>query len=231
MRKIAIIVLLAALMTACDQGKSFKKATISNDVDSASYSYGLMLAANLENPQTDTLNLDLILAAIHDKETKGELAITEQEARTVLDSFAQKMMKKEVENNKAVAEKFLTENKSKDGVKETASGLQYIVLEEGNGAKPSATDNVRVHYVGTLLNGEEFDSSVKRGQPAEFPLNGVIPGWTEGLQLMTVGSKYKFFIPSDLAYGERGSGGVIGPGETLIFEVELLDILEGNKSK
>ncbi|MCB1157821.1 MAG: FKBP-type peptidyl-prolyl cis-trans isomerase [Leptospiraceae bacterium] len=125
--------------------------------------------------------------------------------------------------NKAAGEKFLTENKGKEGVKVTPSGLQYKVIKEGSGAKPTATNTVKVHYVGTLIDGSEFDSSYKRGQPAVFPLNGVIPGWTEGLQLMTVGSKYKFFIPSHIAYGERGPG-KIGPNSTLIFDVELISI-------
>jgi FKBP-type peptidyl-prolyl cis-trans isomerase len=121
-------------------------------------------------------------------------------------------------------EKFLAENKTKEGVKTTASGLQYKVLKEGTGKSPTASDTVVCHYRGTLLDGTEFDSSYKRGEPAEFPLNRVIPGWTEGVQLMKEGAKYQFFIPSKLAYGSRGAGGVIGPDETLIFEVELIKI-------
>jgi FKBP-type peptidyl-prolyl cis-trans isomerase len=121
---------------------------------------------------------------------------------------------------------FLKENAKKEGVKTTASGLQYKVIKEGEGKSPKATDTVRVHYRGTLLNGTEFDSSIKRGEPAEFPLNRVIKGWTEGVQLMKEGAKYQFFIPANLAYGERGTpGGPIGPNETLIFEIELLKVL------
>ena len=121
-------------------------------------------------------------------------------------------------------EAFLKENAKKDGVKTTASGLQYKVLKEGDGKSPKATDTVKVHYKGTLIDGKEFDSSYKRGEPIEFPLNGVIPGWTEGVQLMKEGAKYQFTIPSKLAYGERGAGGAIPPNATLIFEVELLKV-------
>ena len=129
------------------------------------------------------------------------------------------------EENKAAGEKFLAENGKKPNVKTTASGLQYEVLTEGKGsAHPGATDNVTVHYKGTTIDGSEFDSSYGRGEPATFPLNAVIPGWTEGVQLMTEGAKYKFYIPSNLAYGENGAGGKIGPNEALIFEVELLKI-------
>jgi FKBP-type peptidyl-prolyl cis-trans isomerase FkpA len=129
------------------------------------------------------------------------------------------------EENKAAGEKFLAENTKKPNVKTTASGLQYEVLTPGTGkTNPVATDNVTVHYKGTSLEGKEFDSSYSRGEPTSFPLNGVIPGWTEGVQLMTEGAKYKFYIPSNLAYGENGAGASIGPNETLIFEVELLKI-------
>ncbi len=121
-------------------------------------------------------------------------------------------------------EAFLAENGKRDGVKTTASGLQYEVLTEGTGASPKATDTVEVHYRGTLIDGKEFDSSYKRGETIQFPLNGVIPGWTEGVQLMKEGAKYRFFIPSKLAYGSRGAGGVIGPDETLIFDVELIKV-------
>jgi FKBP-type peptidyl-prolyl cis-trans isomerase len=128
------------------------------------------------------------------------------------------------EENKAAGEKFLAENGKKPTIKTTASGLQYEVITEGKGKKPIATDNVTVHYKGTTIDSKEFDSSYSRGEPASFPLNGVIPGWTEGVQLMAEGSKYKFYIPSNLAYGENGAGGAIGPNETLIFEVELIKI-------
>ena len=128
------------------------------------------------------------------------------------------------EKNMEEGEKFLSENKKKKGIVTTKSGLQYIVLSEGNGARPKATDKVKVHYKGTLIDGTEFDSSYKRGEPAVFQVKGVIPGWTEALQLMKVGSKYNLFIPSNLAYGQRGAGSKIGPNVTLIFEVELLSI-------
>ncbi len=228
MNKIAIIVLLTALWGACSTEKKHQQVSIQNDVDSASYSYGMLLAASLDNPQTDTLNLDLILEAIHNKKTTGEFVFPEEEARSILDSFFNKIEEEKAAKKKAIGEKFLTENRTKPGVKETDSGLQYIVMKEGNGPKPNITDKIRVHYTGTLLNGTEFDSSLKRGQPAEFPLKGrVIKGWTEGLQLMPVGSKYKFFIPSELAYGKKGhSSDVIGAWETLIFEIELLDIVK-----
>jgi FKBP-type peptidyl-prolyl cis-trans isomerase FkpA len=129
------------------------------------------------------------------------------------------------EENKVAGEAFLVANAQKPNIKATASGLQYEVLTEGKGAtKPTASSNVTVHYKGTSLDGKEFDSSYSRGEPTSFPLNGVIPGWTEGVQLMTEGAKYRFFIPSNLAYGENGAGGSIGPNETLIFEVELIKI-------
>jgi FKBP-type peptidyl-prolyl cis-trans isomerase len=162
---------------------------------------------------------------------KGEkTALTEEEALQVRQEFMQQMQAKRVAEQKAAADKnkqegaaFLAKNKSKPGVKTTASGLQYLVEKEGKGPKPKATDTVKVNYLGTKIDGEKFDSSYDRGQPATFPLNGVIKGWSEGLQLMPVGSKYKFFIPADLAYGENGPG-AIGPNATLIFEVELLGI-------
>ena len=121
--------------------------------------------------------------------------------------------------------KFLAENRDKKGIVETASGLQYKILEEGDGEKPSPTDEVKCHYHGTLIDGTVFDSSIQRGEPAVFPVNGVIQGWVEALQMMSAGSKWRLFVPSDLAYGERGAGGAIGPNTTLIFDVELLEIV------
>ena len=162
---------------------------------------------------------------------KGEkTALTQEEALAVRQSFMQQMQTKRVAEQKVAADKnkadgaaFLTANKAKAGVKTTASGLQYTVETEGKGPKPKATDTVKVNYLGTKIDGTKFDSSVDRGQPATFPLNGVIPGWTEGMQLMPVGSEFKFYIPAKLAYGERGPG-TIGPNATLIFDVKLISI-------
>ena len=162
---------------------------------------------------------------------KGEkTSLTQEEALQVRQEFMKTLQAKRVAEQKAAADKnkkegeaFLASNKSKPGVKTTASGLQYMVEKEGTGAKPKATDTVKVNYLGTKIDGTKFDSSYDRGQPATFPLNGVIKGWSEGLQLMPVGSKYKLFVPAELAYGENGPG-QIGPNATLIFEVELLDI-------
>ena len=172
----------------------------------------------------EDLDYDALLEGLRLAHEGEETAITPQEAQATLQQFEEKAAMAASADAIAEGEKYQEENKAKDGVKVTDSGLQYEVISEGDGPKPAATDTVSVHYVGTLLNGKEFDSSVARGQPAEFPLNGVIPGWTEGLQLMNTGSKYRFVIPSALAYGERGAGADIGPGETLIFEVELLEI-------
>ncbi len=150
--------------------------------------------------------------------------VTLEEANATIQSAMTVLMEKKAAESAAAEKDFLDKNGKKDGVKTTGSGLQYEVLSEGSGAKPAAADTVKVHYVGTLLNGNKFDSSIDRGEPAVFPLNQVIPGWTEGIQLMSVGSKYKLYIPSALAYGAEGAGGVIGPNETLVFEVELISI-------
>ncbi|HMO65093.1 MAG TPA: FKBP-type peptidyl-prolyl cis-trans isomerase, partial [Verrucomicrobiota bacterium] len=161
----------------------------------------------------------------------GNPKFTEAEARDIGRMFEQEnrsrleaRLREQGERNLAEGERFLAENKGREGVQTTASGLQYKVLTPGTGAKPGPTDRVTVHYVGTLIDGTEFDSSIRRGQPATFPLNGVIRGWTEGLQLMPMGSKYRFFIPSDLAYGPRAAGPKISPNSTLIFDVELLNV-------
>jgi FKBP-type peptidyl-prolyl cis-trans isomerase len=156
---------------------------------------------------------------------KGDSTLLTKEIATeYFKNYITKAQAKDIEEKKAAGEKFLIENKTKDSVMTTASGLQYKILVQKDGPKPIATDTVKVNYQGFLLDGTKFDSSIDRGEPISFPLNGVIPGWTEGVQLMSVGSKYKFFVPYKLGYNEKGAGAVIPPFATLIFEVELLDI-------
>ena len=184
----------------------------------------------------DDIDIKVVEQAL-EQTLKGEkTSLTQEEALQVRQAYMQQMQAKRVAEQKAAAEKnktegttFLTKNKSKSGVKTTASGLQYEVEKEGTGPKPKATDTVKVNYLGTKIDGTKFDSSYDRGQPATFPLNGVIKGWSEGLQLMPVGSKYKFYVPADLAYGENAPG-PIGPNATLIFEVELLGIEDASKA-
>lgn len=181
----------------------------------------------------DEVDVEIMARAVSDVLAGRETALSREEANRVREAFMQRLQQemaakraKLAEENKKAGEAFLAENRKREGVKVTASGLQYEVIKEGNGRKPSATDQVKVHYVGTLIDGTKFDSSRDRGQPAVFPLNGVIPGWTEGLQLMSEGSIYKLYIPAELAYGEQGTQGLIGPNATLIFEVELLEVVK-----
>ena len=198
---------------------------LNNEIDSVSYSLGVNIANNIKSQGFDDINPAAMAKAIEDVYTDGaEPMISQQDAGEFLNNYFQTMQAKKQEAATKEGTDFLAQNGQRPEVTTTESGLQYEVLTEGNGPKPTAEDKVTVHYTGTLLNGEVFDSSVERGQPATFPLNGVIKGWTEGLQYMSVGSKYKFYIPSDLAYGPRGAGGKIGPNATLIFEVELLGI-------
>lgn len=201
---------------------------LATSVDSMSYALGVNIATDLTN------NLKTLPGGVYNKEVflkafnnvmKGDSVVMSNEnAQAFLQTFFTAAQEKVANEKKTEGEKFLTENKKNPAVQVTPSGLQYIVLTEGTGAKPTATDKVKVHYEGTLTDGTKFDSSYDRGEPIEFPLNQVIKGWTEGVQLMSVGSKYKFFVPYDLAYGEQGASGVIPPFATLIFTVELLDI-------
>ena len=233
MKKLMLIGCLAVL-AACNQTaeQPAKAAPLSLDSEKAKFSYaiGMDIGLSLQQIGSD-LERDALLAALNDSLDGKESRVPVQEAADIKQAFFKKQGEKKAaeqkiagEKNKADGLKFLAENGKKAGVTTTASGLQYEVLKQGDGAKPKATDKVKVHYRGTLLNGDEFDSSYKRGQPISFPLDGVIPGWTEGVQLMNVGSTFKFVIPSELAYGDRGAGPQIGPGNTLIFEVELLGI-------
>jgi FKBP-type peptidyl-prolyl cis-trans isomerase FklB len=218
---VAIAVLAAATMTSCGNKKS-SNVKLNNATDSLSYAIGLDLGDNLGQSDLSSLNLEIMMKGIKDQlDSIPDMELLE--ARQFIQMEIQNMMEAKAEKEKDEGVKFLEENKMKDGVQSTPSGLQYKVIQEGTGAKPAATDVVKVHYHGTLINGEVFDSSVDRGEPVSFPLNQVIPGWTEGLQLMSKGSKYMFYIPENLGYGSRSMGN-IKPYSTLIFEVELLDI-------
>jgi len=201
-----------------------KSTQLKDQKDKVSYSVGLQIGFNLSRQKVD-INPDILAAGIKDA-LAGKPQLNPDQIKEVMTAFEKDMEQKQKETgdkNKTEGAKFLEENKKKEGVKTTASGLEYKVLKEGNGAQPKATDTVTVNYRGTLINGTEFDSSYKRGQPATFPVNGVIKGWTEALQLMKVGSKYQLFIPSSLAYGERAVSPDLSANSTLIFEVELLD--------
>lgn len=203
---------------------------LKNNMDSVSYSLGVLFAQNFKNGLKLNIDANTMAKGFQDA-LAGTETINAEQANKLFSQCMAEQNKVAAEQNKskytATLEKgaqFLAENGKRPGVKTTASGLQYEVMKEGTGAMPKATDKVTTHYHGTLLDGKVFDSSVNRGQPIDFPCNGVIQGWQEALQLMKVGSKWKLFVPYQLAYGERGAGGDIGPYETLIFEVELLKI-------
>jgi FKBP-type peptidyl-prolyl cis-trans isomerase FklB len=204
----------APVRTAASTSRSLKNIT-----DSASYALGLSVANFYKQQGFKNLNTALIAQAINDVQAGKPPIFSEDEANETIMFFVNPDLRTTIQEGK----RFMEKNKTRTGIKTTASGIQYEVLKEGSGAKPKAFDTVVVNYVGTLLNGTEFDNSVKRGQPVEFKLNQVIKGWTEGLQLMSVGSKYKFYIPYNLAYGLNGNGPIPG-GATLVFEVELLNI-------
>ncbi len=190
------------------------------------FSYGVGLKMGADIKSRGEVDKELFLKGFQDGIKGSKPLITLEEAQTAILEYQKNAIKKIAKEKRAAGEKFLSDNAKKEGVKVTASGLQYQVLKPGNGPAPGATDKVKVHYKGSLIDGQEFDSSYKRGEPAIFDVNQVIKGWTEGLQLMPVGSQYRFFIPANLAYGDQGAGRAIGPAETLIFEVELLEIIK-----
>lgn len=230
------VIVLASTISSCN--KDAKVQSLKTEVDSVSYAIGLDVARNVKS-SFDEINSALFIQGYNSGIDSTNILIEEDKVGPILQAFFQKkqqetMAKQQEEaakkaeaefaGVKAEGQKFLEENKAKEGVKVTASGLQYNVIKEGNGAKPTAASTVKVHYHGTLTDGTVFDSSVDRGEPAEFGVGQVIPGWTEGLQLMSTGSKYKFVIPQELAYGATPRGGQIKPFSALIFEVELLEV-------
>jgi len=203
---------------------SINAQNLNTEMEKVSYSLGVNVAKSVKSQGLESIDSDAIAKAFKDVFEGNTLEISEEEANIVLQDYFGKLANEKQKVNVEAGQKFLDENAKRDGVITTATGLQYEVLKEGSGDSPKETDNVTVHYHGTLIDGTVFDSSVDRGQPATFPVNGVIPGWVEALQLMNAGAKYKLFIPSNLAYGERGAGGSIGPNATLVFEVELISI-------
>jgi FKBP-type peptidyl-prolyl cis-trans isomerase FklB len=230
--------LLFALSLLLLVGFAFAESQeLKTDKDKLSYSMGVATGTQMKRQSVD-VDVDMFSKGLRDAVSGGKLQMTEQQIQDTLMKFQQEMTAKQAEKTKQLAEinkkegdAFLAENKSKEGVKTLPSGLQYKILTEGKGKSPKETDTVTTHYRGTLIDGTEFDSSVKRGQPATFAVKGVIKGWTEALQLMKEGSKWQLFIPSDLAYGERGAGQQIGPNAALIFEVELLSIQAAAEKK
>ena len=217
--------------------KTQSPLVLKTDKDKVSYALGMNLGANLKRDLID-IDTAIFLRALKDTAAGGKTLLTESEARATLTQLQTAVRNKQMEKlkvageaNKKEGDAFLAANKTQEGVVTLPSGLEYKILTQGTGPKPAATDTVVCNYRGTLINGTEFDSSYKRGQPATFPLNGVIKGWTEALQLMPVGSKWQLFLPAELAYGERGPSPEIGPNSTLVFEMELLSIQAKDKEK
>ena len=226
--KYLVIMLILIFVVACDQ--SAHVTSLGNAQDSISYSIGTDIGKNLKRGAYP-INVAALAQGIEDIMAEKESLLTDEEVKNMLNLYRkeaqaaqQKVKTEQGEKNMTEGPKFLEENKTKEGVVVLPSGLQYKILTEGKGKSPKATDKVKVHYKGTLIDGTEFDSSYKRNQPAEFAVNGVIKGWTEAIQLMKEGSKWMLYIPADLAYGARGAGAQIGPNATLVFEVELLEV-------
>lgn len=199
---------------------------ITGELERFSYALGMSVASNLIKSGVKKINPETFLTAVNDTFTGEIPQLMPEEANEILEGFMKEANNGQAEGNLHEGLQFLEENKKKKGVSELPSGLQYKVMLQGDGELPLPSDTVKCHYHGTLIDGTVFDSSVERGQPAELPVNAVIPGWVEALQLMPVGSKWRLFIPPQLAYGEQGAGGVIQPNSTLIFEIELLEIIK-----
>ena len=228
------LVVVLALSASCQQsGKSVK---LQSNIDSVSYAIGVLVGSNnlkqLETaPGGGEISKEVMAAAFRAASMGEEAALTDEQANELVRKFFESASQREAQKALEEGNAFLEKNKAREGVTTTQSGLQYEVITAGTGALPVATDQVRVHYHGTLIDGKVFDSSVDRGEPVVFGVNQVIPGWTEALQLMPVGSKWKIYLPSNIAYGERGAGGDIGPNSVLIFEVELLEIVKPGAEK
>ena len=224
MKKIILTVIaVSLLLVSCRNNGKSADATKAPAAKDPSYAFGVAIGKTIKEMGVE-IKYDEFTKGMKDVLQKNKPSITDEEASQIIQTAVTEATAKKAKDNLAKQEKFLADNGKKTGIVTTASGLQYEVLKEGTGANPKATDVVKVNYIGTLLDGTKFDSSIDRGEPATFPLNQVIPGWTEGIQIMKLGGKTKFYIPSKLAYGENGMGRVIPANATLIFEVDLLEI-------
>jgi len=234
LRNVLILLSAALVLAACDTPQQQGDANLTSQVDSVGYSLGYFYGSSLANEGVEEISTNSFIAGLHQGLDQEESQLTEQEMQLVLQTYQQEMQQNMAmrQQEEAMVEEesgreFLEENAQRDDVEVTESGLQYRVIEEGTGVQPTAESEVEVHYRGTLIDGEEFDSSYERNETATFPLNQVIPGWTEGLQLMREGATYEFFIPGELGYGNNPPpGSIIRPGSVLIFEVELIDVKE-----
>ena len=223
MKKInLLIVSVALILSACTNNNTYK--TPETEMEKVSYSLGVNMASSVKSQGLDSIDANAVAKAFDDVFQGNDLDISEEESMTILQEFFGKLQAEKSTKANEEGASYLAENAAKSEVTTTESGLQYEVLISGNGAKPTTSDQVTVHYHGMLTDGTVFDSSVDRGEPATFGVTQVIKGWTEALQLMSIGDKWKLTIPSNLAYGDQGAGGMIGPGATLVFEVELLEI-------
>lgn len=220
---LSIFVIASVSFFSCN-GQKKSDVKLTNRIDSVSYGIGLSIGNSLEKDGLNDVNMDVMMKAMKSALNKDSMLMDQQQAGMVIQAYLNEAKKKKGEAALAKEKTWMDENGKKPGVITLPSGLQYTVIKTGTGPKPTASDTVVVHYHGTFLDGKVFDSSVDRGQPATFSLNQVIPAWTEALQLMPVGSKWKLYVPSKLAYGEQGFMGKIEPNTTLIFEVELLNI-------
>lgn len=223
--KLRMIVILGILFLA-NQVNAQETPALKNQKEKVSYIIGMDIGSNLKRQSVD-VDPNSLARGIQDALSGAKPLLSKEEIQATMAAFQKEIAEKQKQRGEA----FLSENKKKEGVKTLPSGLQYKVIKAGTGKKPKLNDAVTVNYRGTLIDGTEFDSSFRRGQPANFPVSGVIPGWTEAMQLMTEGAKWQLFIPPNLAYGERGAGGLIGPNATLIFEIELISVQENKQEK
>jgi FKBP-type peptidyl-prolyl cis-trans isomerase FklB len=220
------VIIVLGILFLVSQLNAQEKPVLKNQKEKVSYIIGMDIGGNLKRQSID-VDPNILTKGVQDALSGAKPLLSNEEIQETMVAFQKEMMEKQKQRGEA----FLSENKKKEGIKTLPSGLQYKVIKAGTGRKPKLNNTVTINYRGTLIDGTEFDSSYRHGQPATFPVSGVIPGWTEALQLMEEGAKWQFFIPPNLAYGDRGAGGLIGPNATLIFEVELISVQENKQEK